>query len=735
MTTMNSDLRDLVTFHLTGARAGGEPTPAEAMRPALLARYGDLSQLRYDFPLVLIDGAEDGAFVRSLTDIVNEVLRVIAPPGIAGERLRKHVLRLDREIRRRIAGGARGTLRHLWARAERKLIADVEPAGRDQLVASLSRAQEVLRVDGQVIDCCDQLPERLFTHAWAVVSGRLWLRGRARIERLLLGVRGILDADRNKSAAGRTADLLAQEVSPGFSDAFDFDALSRLLTATASADLLPASRRARLEEVVRVLEGQRFFPAAGAEGFEFAYATIDAAVTAFEERLPDMVALVKAMAIAELELDNRYREARHDEFFAGFDAATLVAEDFAHFPVYLVSLRERDLDAAARARLLELCGSPLPIKVVVHTEDLLNGAGRIGGQFTLGGSPDLGRLALGLGSAFVLQAPASSLYPLSDAIARGLSFGGPALFSVYAGAARPALPAYLASAAAMQSRAFPVFTYDPSAGADWASRFSLADNPAIDADWASESVVYEDDELQRASAQVAFTYLDFLACDPRFADHLAVVPRDHWVDAMVPASDYLANGGGREHVPYLWMVSADQRLHRVVVDAQAIRAAQRCVTTWHSLQELGGVHNSHAERSLRRAREEWDQEKQQEIALLRAELETEAAPPAPVATTPAESAAAGAEPAVEPEPCGPVEEAYIETSRCTTCNECTNRNGKMFVYNENKQAVIGDLAAGTFRQMVEAAEACKVAIIHPGKPWNPDEPDLEALMERAAPFN
>ena len=58
----------------------------------------------------------------------------------------------------------------------------------------------------------------------------------------------------------------------------------------------------------------------------------------------------------------------------------------------------------------------------------------------------------------------------------------------------------------------------------------------------------------------------------------------------------------------------------------------------------------------------------------------------------------------------------------------------MFRYNENKQAYIADLSAGTFRQLVEAAEACQVAIIHPGKPRNPGEPGLAELVERARPF-
>jgi hypothetical protein len=59
----------------------------------------------------------------------------------------------------------------------------------------------------------------------------------------------------------------------------------------------------------------------------------------------------------------------------------------------------------------------------------------------------------------------------------------------------------------------------------------------------------------------------------------------------------------------------------------------------------------------------------------------------------------------------------------------------MFAYDEDKRAFIADPDAGTYREVVAAAETCQVAIIHPGKPRNPDEPGLEELMERAEPFN
>ncbi|MBI4539944.1 MAG: 2-oxoacid:acceptor oxidoreductase family protein [Gemmatimonadetes bacterium] len=80
-------------------------------------------------------------------------------------------------------------------------------------------------------------------------------------------------------------------------------------------------------------------------------------------------------------------------------------------------------------------------------------------------------------------------------------------------------------------------------------------------------------------------------------------------------------------------------------------------------------------------------------------------------------------------------EPYIDSALCTTCNECTNLNAKMFAYNESKQAYIKDPRAGTFRELVMAAEKCPVGIIHPGTPLNAREKDLDKWIKRAERFN
>ncbi len=88
----------------------------------------------------------------------------------------------------------------------------------------------------------------------------------------------------------------------------------------------------------------------------------------------------------------------------------------------------------------------------------------------------------------------------------------------------------------------------------------------------------------------------------------------------------------------------------------------------------------------------------------------------------------------EAEPEKTTGEPYVETPRCTSCDECTQINNMMFGYDANKQASIVNPDAGTYRQLVEAAESCQVSIVHPGKPRNPNEPGLEELIKRAEPF-
>jgi pyruvate-ferredoxin/flavodoxin oxidoreductase len=110
-----------------------------------------------------------------------------------------------------------------------------------------------------------------------------------------------------------------------------------------------------------------------------------------------------------------------------------------------------------------------------------------------------------------------------------------------------------------------------------------------------------------------------------------------------------------------------------------------------------------------------------------------AAPGDGVAAEASEAAVAVAEEEEEDE--GLVLEPFIETALCTTCDECININKRLFAYDGNKQAYIKDAKAGTFREIVMAAEKCTARIIHPGTPLNPKEKDLDKWIKRGEQFN
>jgi ferredoxin len=211
------------------------------------------------------------------------------------------------------------------------------------------------------------------------------------------------------------------------------------------------------------------------------------------------------------------------------------------------------------------------------------------------------------------------------------------------------------------------------------------------------------------------------------------VPAPAWSDHLVPADDVVdASERDPEHVPSLRMVDADNGLRTVLVDESVIREARRCGAMWTSLQELGGVHNSHVDAALVEA--------EAHFALTLKEALANAEPVLVKETVVVSEAPDGSGDATVEEVILEVvetrnpDEAYIETVRCSTCNECTQINGKMFNYNENQQAFIADITAGTYAQLVEAAESCQVSVIHPGKPIDPSEPGLDDLLKRAEPF-
>ena len=659
---MHSEINAPLAFHLTGIKSAEEIEPVESLglRPALLAPYRDLSQLRYDFPLVLADKPVDGEFAKPLSTLVDAALE-----KITDERARTQALKKEREIRAHAAMES-GSLQRLW---------NIQPA---------------LSIEGQVVDCDAVLPVRFFTAAWSAVQAEKTRRFHEEADRLILQLGNILAADLAHADEGRTPEKLAASLA-ATDDSFDTKALSRLLSKALPERRLPKSRSRRIRSLVGTLKAQRFFAGsqAASRPYSFLFYGCAAALQAMRERRTATVELTQAMAAARLEARGEYVEAVHDPLLRGLAD---VALDSALVPDYLVCISAQSLKLPAEASgLAELLESGLPVKVLVQHDDLLEKRTALCAQARL-----VMGMALGLNDVFFLQSAASNLYPLRSRVLRGLEYPGTALFSVFSGASGriEGLSPYLVSAAAMESRAFPAFSYDPSARGERWERYSLENNPQPEGDWVTHRLDFEDGEHQRASDELPFTLTDFTSLDARYAGFFAAVPREK------------LNG---QDVPTLRMVDGENRLQTVIVAEPLVRAAERCLDAWHGLQSLA---------------------KRPAVVEVQPVVEAPAPAPAPVP----EAAKPAAAPVAEA-PKAPAGDApYIETPRCTTCEECVKINNRLFVYDANKQAYIADVNAGTYKDLVEAAENCQVSIIHPGKPNNPDEPGLDELLKRAEAF-
>jgi pyruvate/2-oxoacid:ferredoxin oxidoreductase beta subunit/ferredoxin len=156
---------------------------------------------------------------------------------------------------------------------------------------------------------------------------------------------------------------------------------------------------------------------------------------------------------------------------------------------------------------------------------------------------ELGRILMAHGSAYVAQTTPASINHFLRTIVEANEYPGPAVVISYA----PCMPehgipddaANRQAKLAVESRAFPLFTYDPRRGESTAERLSLQGNPAIREDW---------------STNPDGTPIDFLAfarTEGRFAPHFAA--------DGTPTPEILATN--------------DDRL-----------------ANWRTLQELAGIH-------------------------------------------------------------------------------------------------------------------------------------------------
>jgi pyruvate-ferredoxin/flavodoxin oxidoreductase len=263
-------------------------------------------------------------------------------------------------------------------------------------------------------------------------------------------------------------------------------------------------------------------------------------------------------------------------------------------------------------------------------------------------------------------------------------------------------------------------------------------------------------------------------------------------DSLVPFHEYLELDEDERdgETPFIYTVDAKRHLSKITVSDEIVELAEERLRHWAQLKEMAGIDVSDNMRDA--VTEGLQDELESKLTALRTEYEAKitqlttqyplliarrlaegllkgsandtvtqllekaeswdgpafeapanfniGSPASPATVTSAPAAAVSAAPAAAPAVAEEEDdlmgnEPYIDTIRCTSCDDCLKINPKVFIYNDDQQAEIGDAKAGTFKQMVMAAEACPAECIHPGEPLNPKEKGLDKLIKRAEPFN
>jgi pyruvate-ferredoxin/flavodoxin oxidoreductase len=350
---------------------------------------------------------------------------------------------------------------------------------------------------------------------------------------------------------------------------------------------------------------------------------------------------------------------------------------------------------------------------------------------------EMGLIGMAHRNAYVLQGSIANITHLLEGYIEGLNSRRPALFNVYAACQPEHGIGDNASEAqnklAVESRAYPLFRFDPDAGVTFQECCSLEGNPAMDDDWPSYRLAYEDERGQAQHMELPMTFADFAVTEGRFRKHFRKAPPETWNENMSPLHEFLALGSeDREGLyPYIWGVDAKNRLMRIMVSEDLVRASEDRLHYWRLLKSLTGVDKViDVDAIADQARADMAQKLSASLLALISSGEATSLLDA-AGGVPANAAAAAA---ISSAAASDYEPVWIDTPECQSCDECTQINPKIFAYNDEKKAIVIDPRGGPYKDIVRAAEKCTAECIHPGTPFNPNESGLDRLVKRAEKF-
>lgn len=783
-------------FH-AGELVGDQAQPVREgmLVPALLAPYRDVGHVRTGYPLVLTG---DGGAVQSLADSLASTVQAIAPGADDSRMLKDNLERLELRVGQALgsaAASARATLTQASAQLVADL--GLQDASRAKLEQELYCLVDAVPPAATLLPLGADTSLRLLVHAAGNALRERRAAQAARLSELTAAIRRRLDVERSHGAQRRSAQGVAGTTGAMASSFFDPAALAGVVDQRRGTLAMAPERVARLEEALAAVEAfdlQRLplvtvvhpadltLPELAGAAFVPAEDPLRAAIERYTEHASSLVDVLRAERMARLELADDYDPARHEAVLARLDWRSMTRDELLLVPTVVAYDRAGAVATRRLYSLVRLLTSGSPVQVLLETEPGLDPLAGVGGSSTLGGARlDLAQLALSLREPVVHQGSVTRPQAMIDGFDLALRTPRPALHLVVAsptGGAGARLGEWFYAEAAVEGRAHPLLRYAPDAGEGLAGRLDCQGNPAPADDWSSDALPCLGSDGREQSLELSFSFADFALLEPGLADHFHAVPVGAEDAELLPLGQWLALGTDEalRHVPWIWAVDADDLLRQVALSRRLAYACRDRVEAWRSLQELAGFKSEYVARAVVYTRQELESAHAAELEALKAahaaELEAVregeasealgrlaaalvdpgqaflsmglaagAAPvAAPKAAAPVAAAPAAAPVEAAPAPAPAEEEElvlgdpWIDSILCTSCNDCLQVNPLMFVYNDQKQAKIGDPSKGTFEQLVRAAEKCPSRCIHPGKPLNPGEANLDALIQRAAAY-
>jgi ferredoxin len=490
------------------------------------------------------------------------------------------------------------------------------------------------------------------------------------------------------------------------------------------------------------------------------------------ERFADFISWNR---IADLELSDSYVEDIHDDFFQYFSWHRITHDELVFFPPVIFVGETQGFLQNNLSRFSSLLSQNKPIRLIALEKRLVNAPDENIDWEDASHSyrQELAAIAIAHRSAHTFQCAINHPIPAYLGMKKCLDVVAPSIMHfLIPEAGEIKLTEILKLSAAVESRFFPIVSYDLTGSQKWGSRFDISSNPYPDQDWPAYDFSFVNVDGKEDTINLNFTYADYKAMTREKTEELMMIPESMIVDDLIPLTDYLEApvDSLTGKVPYIWLVDEDNCMKRAVLPYMWVVSCQERLEHWNYIQELGGVNSHHVSEALQREKRRWKEQKDEEIDSLKdyhssqvAEAKRIAAgeamenltnfllgfdsnsllptaspkkkEPSIEAEQPTEEEN-GAESIAEPAAVKtPSAEAWIESFKCTSCNECTDNYPHIFQYNDDKQAIIEDASAGSYLEMVRAAEECPALCIHPGQPMNPDEKDLDELIKRAEKFN